>query len=146
MNNSSNQSFTDAFRGIMTALFLGIANSLVSLIFNIIYRYYGHDFSNDLINVSYLIFGGLFVFFMIGLVYTGLHLITAKGDLIFILLFTALTILIYVAIGSGHFATDPEENLRFRGMLHGLTLITGISATAGIPYFYHNTAFREYVV
>ena len=146
MNNSSNRSFTDAYRGIMTALFLGIANSFVSLIFNIFYRLHGPDFSNDLINVSYIIFGGLFLFFVIGLVYTGLHLISKRADLVFIIGFAVLIILIYGAIGSGHFATDPEENLRFRGMLHGLTIISGISAIAGIPFFYHNAAFRQYVV
>ena len=144
MNNSSN--FSDFFRAMMTAVFVGFADSLLSLIYNILYRAGGIDFSNDLINVAYIIFGEMFLFFVIGLIYAGLQLLSSKADILFIIGFAALTILIYVGIGSAHFSTYPDENLRFRGMLHGLTLILGISAIAGIPYFYHNEAFKRYVV
>jgi hypothetical protein len=146
MNNSSEQSFSAGYRGLMTALFAGIANVLVSLFFNIAYRTYGSDFSNDLINVSYIIFGGMALFLVIGLIFVGLHLIFKKADLIFIIGLAAITILLFVAISSGHFSASPEENLRFRGMLHGLTIIMGISSVIGIPYLYHNEAFHRNVV
>jgi hypothetical protein len=146
MNNSTNQTFTDSYRCMMTAVFVGFADSLISLIYNILYRLGGADFPNDLINVAYIIFGEMALFFVIGVIYTGLHRVTKKADGIFIIGFAALTILIFIAVGSGQFAASTEENLRFRGILHGLTLIMGISATAGIPYFYHSKAFERYVV
>ena len=146
MNNSSDQTFGVFYHAMMTAVFVGFADSLFSLIYNILYRAGGIDFPNDLINVSYIIFGEMFLFFVIGLIYAGLHSLSKKADFVFIIGFAVLTILLYVGIGSGHFSIDPAVNLRFQGMLHGLTLIIGISATAGIPYFYHNEAFQHSVI
>ena len=146
MTNSTDQSFTGNYRAAMTAVFVGVADALISLIFNIAYRSAGADFPQDLINVSYLIFGTIFLFFLIGAVYTGLRIISKKADLIFIVLLAALTLITFVAIGSAHLADSPVENLRYRGMLRSLVLIDGISATALIPFFYNSRKFQEYVV
>jgi hypothetical protein len=76
----------------------------------------------------------------------GLRSISTKGSLIFIVLFGALTIIGLAAIGSAHLADSDIENLRYRGILRGLVLIDGISATALIPYFYNSPKFQESVV
>ncbi len=146
MTNSTEQSFTANYRAVMTAVFVGVADTLISLFYNIAYRYGGADFPQDFINVSYLIFGTVFLFFLIGAIYTGLRIISKKADLIFIVLFAALTLLLFVAIGSAHLTDLPIENLRYRGMLRSLVLIDGISATALIPFFYNSPKFQEYVV
>jgi hypothetical protein len=145
MNNSSNLTTVNAYRAVMTSVFLGFVCTFLSLLYNLFYRLGGIDFSNDLINVAYIIFGEMFLFFLIGFVYLGLRLITAKGDLLFILLFVALTIYFLFAISAGEFAARPAENLRFRGMLHGLTILIGIT-TLFIPFCYRSAAFQRNVV
>jgi hypothetical protein len=146
MISNDGQSFVKAYRAIMTAVFVGIGVAFISLIFNIIYRSGGADFSEDLLNVSILIFGNLLLFLLIGLIYMTLNLYAPKADLIFILLFVALTILGWVAISSGHFAATAVENGRFQGMLKGLLLLIGIAATCVIPLLYHSRRFEEYIV
>ena len=146
MTNSTDQTFTEHYRAVMTAVFVGVADALISLVFNIAYRAGGADFPQDLVNVSYLIFGTIFLFFLIGAIYTGLRIISKKADLIFIVLLAALTLLTFVAIGSAHLASSDIENLRYRGILRGLVLIDGISATVLIPYFYNSTKFQEFIV
>lgn len=145
MINSSNQRFTTGYRAVLTGVFVGIADALISLVYNIVYRSGGADFPQALINVSYLIFGTVFLFFLIGVVYMSLQLFTKRASLLFIILFAALTIIFYTAASGGHFADSPVENMRYRGMLKGLVLIMGISATAGIPFLYHNRKFEEFV-
>ena len=146
MTNSTNQTFNTAYRAVLTGVFVGIADALISLVFNIAYRSGGADFPQDLVNVSYLIFGTVFLFFVIGMIYMSLHLISQKGGLIFTVLFAALTLIGFVAIGSAHLADPAAANLRFRGMLRGLVLIDGISAAVLIPYLYNSPKFQEYVV
>jgi hypothetical protein len=146
MTNSTNQTFNPAYRAVMTGVFVGIADALISLCFNIAYRSGGADFPQDLINVSYLIFGTVFLFFVIGVIYMSLLLSSQKGGLVFIVLFAALTLIGFVAIGSAHLTDPPPANLRFRGMLRGLVLIDGISATVLIPFLYNSPKFQEYVV
>src|ERR1700722_16002228 len=146
MTNSTDQSFAGSYRAVMTAVFVGVADALISLIFNIAYRSAGADFPQDLVNVSYLIFGTVFLFFLIGAIYTGLRIISNKADLIFIVLFAAFTFITFGAIGSAHLAGSDIENIRYRGMLRSLVLIDCISATALIPFFYNSRKFEEHVV
>ncbi len=146
MTISTNEKFTTAYRAVLTGVFVGIADALISLIFNIAYRSGGADFPQDLVNVSYLIFGTVFLFFVIGLIFMSLHLLSQKGSMIFIVLFAALTLIAFIAIGSAHLTGSPIENGRYQGMLRSLVLIDGISATALIPYFYNSPKFQEYVV
>jgi hypothetical protein len=146
MTIPTNDKFTPAYRAILTAVFVGIADALISLIFNIAYRSGGADFPQDLVNVSYLIFGTVFLFFVVGLLFMGLHLLSQKGSLIFIVLFATLTLIAFVAVGSAHLADSEIENHRYHGMLRGLILIDGITAAALIPYFYSSPKFAEHVV
>jgi hypothetical protein len=114
MINSSNQRFTTGYRAVLTGVFVGIADALISLVYNIVYRSGGADFPQALINVSYLIFGTVFLFFIIGVIFMSLQLFTKKADLLFILLFAALTIIFFTAAANGHFADSPVENIRYR--------------------------------
>jgi hypothetical protein len=146
MTNSTDQSFAGGYRAVMTALFVGVADTLINLLFNMAYRYGGADFPQDFVNVSYLIFGTVFIFFLIGAIYTGPRILSKKGDLIFIALFAVITLFLFIAIGSAHLADSTIENERYRGMLRGLVLIDGITATALIPFFYNSPKFEAYVV
>jgi hypothetical protein len=146
MTTSTNDTFTSAYRAILTAVFVGIADALISLIYNIVYRSIRPDFSQDLLNVAYLIFGTVFLFFVIGIIFMGLRLLNKKGSLIFIVLFAALTLLAFIAVGTAHLTSSETENCSYRGILRGLILLDGITATFLVPYFYSNPAFEAYVV
>src|SRR6202012_4649201 len=117
----------------MTALFVGIMDTVICLIFNVVYRDGGIYFSNDLINVSTLIFGILIIFSLIGIVYMVLVNTLEKGAIIFMGLFLLLTVAGLWGAGSAQISPDMAENERFRGLLKGILWIMGVSAVAGIP-------------
>ena len=130
----------------MTALFVGMADTVLSLVYNIVYRSTRHYFSSTLLNVSYLIFGMLFIFCLIGLIYMLIRRIFGNGDLIFFLLICALTILAVWSLHSGHFSADPLENASLRGEYTGVSVIAGICAAIGIPVLHRSHKFELYVV
>jgi|GEM_PF-1780905 len=146
MTISKNDKFTSAYRAILTAVFVGIADALVGLIFNIVYRVTRPDFPQDLVNVAYLIFGTVFLFFVIGIIFMSLRLVSQKGNLIYIVLFATLTLIGFLTIGTAHLAHSDIENGCYRGMVRGLILIDGITATVLVPYFYTSPAFEAKVV
>lgn len=130
----------------MVSLFVGFADALICLIFNVAFRSCRPYFSSALINVSYIIFGMLFLFTLIGLIYLLLLSFFRKGNLIFMALFTMLTILAISAVSSAHFSENPIENTSFRGLLIGVTIIAGVSASIGVPLLHESQKFEFYVV
>ena len=146
MDTPSSASFETSYRAVMTGLFVGIADALICLIYNVAFRSSRHYFSSTLLNVSYIIFGMLFVFFVIGLVYMVIRRFFGKGDLIFFIVFAMLTVWIVWAIHWAHFSTDPIEDASLRGEYTGVALIAGISAAIGIPLLHRSHKFELYVV
>src|ERR1700754_2890077 len=102
----NNSSFNANYRAFMTALFVGVADALLCLIYNVVYRSGRPYFSSDIINVSYIIFGVVFLFSMIGLVYMLTLRLFRQGNLIFMFLIIVLSTLALLGIHSGHFSTD----------------------------------------
>lgn len=146
MDTQSSASFEASYRALMTAFFAGIADTIICLIYNIVFRSEKRDFSSTLLNVSYLIFGILFLFFIIGIIYMLIRRISRNGDLIFFLLFSSLTILAIWTIRSGHFSADLVENASLRGEYTGVSIISGISAAIGIPLLHRSHRFELYIV
>ena len=130
----------------MTALFVGIMDTVICLIFNVVYRDGGIYFSNDLINVSTLIFGILIIFGIIGIIYTVLVSTLEKGTILFMGLILLLTVAGLWGAGSAQISPDMAENERFRGLLKGILWIMGVSAVAGIPLLRNSKKFEEAVL
>ena len=130
----------------MTALFVGVADALICLIYNVIYRSGRPYFDSSLINVSYIIFGMLFLFAMIGLVYLFALRLFRQGNIIFIVLMSILTIVALLALHSGVFSADPVESASLRAESSGLVFVIGISAVVGIPLLHSSHKFELYVV
>ena len=130
----------------MTGLFVGLADALICLIYNIAYRSSRHYFSSTLLNVSYIIFGMIFVFFLIGLVYMVARHFFRNGDLIFVIIFALLTVWVLWAIHWAHFSADPIEDASLRGEYTGVAIIAGISAAVGIPLLHRSHKFELYIV
>src|SRR5882672_3125020 len=146
MDTNSSTSFDASYRAFMTALFVGVADAFLCLIYNIIYRDGRPYFSSAIINVSYIIFGVLFLFAMIGLIYLFALRLFRHGNIIFFVLLACLTILAILAIHSGSFSADQVESQSLRAELTGITVIVGISAAAGIPLLHGSHKFELYVV
>ncbi|HXB05482.1 MAG TPA: hypothetical protein VNW04_00155 [Puia sp.] len=146
MDTPSSDSFPAAYRSVMTGLFVGIADAFICLIYNIAYRSSRHYFSSTLLNVSYLIFGMLFIFFLIGLAYMVIRQFFRNGDLIFFIVFVMLTVWVLWAIHWAHFSADAIEDASLRGEYTGVAIIAGISAAAGIPLLHRSRKFELYIV
>jgi hypothetical protein len=145
-NAIRNDSSTPTYKAFMTTLFVGIMDAILCLIFNIVYRGNGAYFSSDLINVSSLIFGVLIIFSLIGIIYTVMVSTLEHGNIIFMFLFTLLTVLGLWGGGSVNYSTDPVESERFRGLLKGIIWIIGVSTVVGIPLLRSSKKFEEQVL
>jgi hypothetical protein len=142
----NNSSFDASYRAFMTALFVGVADALLCLIYNVIYRSGRPYFSSDIINVSYIIFGIVFLFAMIGLIYLFALRLFRQGNLIFMFLMIIVTVVVLLAIHSGNFSSDLVERQSLRAEATGITIVVGFSAAAGIPLLHGSHKFELFVV
>jgi hypothetical protein len=135
--------FSKAF---LTGLFAGIVSTFVCLTYNLAYRAETGFMPTAIINVASIIFGVNILFIVIGLIYYVLTTLSRKGELLFIILFSLLTVFLsWKAEGVNRFA-DHEMTLQFRGLLLGVVLITGIGASFWIPFLFHNKKFERNVL
>jgi hypothetical protein len=79
-------------KAILTSVFVGFFATIVCLIYNIIFRESTGYKPADFINVSSLIFAVNLIFLIAGLLYFFFLRSFRKGDLVFEILFGALTI------------------------------------------------------
>ena len=130
----------------MTAIFVGFADAVLCLIFNIVYRTLRPDFSSAILNVSIIIFGMMLVFMLVGFVYVVIRMVFRHGDLIFAVLMAVLTVIMISGIQAAHLSADPIGNASLRGEFTAFALIAGLSAAIGIPLLHGSHKFELYVV
>ena len=142
--------FTSSFpfmKALMTGLAIGIADTVLCLGYNLLYRDGGHGFfTADLINVSSIIFGTNILFVLIGVLFFAFAKGAMKGEVVFSILFIVLTIIGAIWAAHVHRSADPDMNARFHGLLVGMVLIFGVSAAIGMPVLYHSRKFGQYVL
>jgi len=145
MDYTSTLPFLKAF---MTGLAVGIADTILCLAFNLLWRKDGDVgfFSSDIINVSSIIFGINILFIVISVLYFGFLQARVKGEVLFSVIFAALTVWGVIVATHIHRTPDPAQNARFHVLLTGVVLICGISAAAGIPLLYHNKKFGQRIL
>jgi hypothetical protein len=141
--------FTSSFpfvKVLMTALAIGITDTIICLLYNLFYRGgSGGFFSSDIINVSSIIFGVNLLFLVFGVLYFGLLQVGKSGQMVFSVLLLVLTIIGVWAGVHIHRSPDPAMNSRFHGLLAGVILIVGLSA-AGMPLLYNSKWFGQHVL
>ncbi len=144
MDYTSTLPFMKAF---MTGLAVGIADTLLCLLFNLIWRKDGTAgfFSSDFISVSSIIFGINILFMVIGVIYFGFLQAKATGEIIFSALFAVLTVVGVITALHIHRAPDPGQNARFHVLLTGMIIICGLSAI-GMPLLYHSRKFGQHIL
>lgn len=133
-------------KAILTALFVGIIDSVVCLTYNIVYRDFTGFTPAAIINVSSLIFVLNLLFLVIGFIYFFFINSFKKGDLVFIALFVLFTIFCLMAGAGVNRSVNDEINRQFRGLLSGIIIIVGISASFLIPVLFHSKKFERTVL
>jgi hypothetical protein len=82
---------------------------------------------------------------VIGIIYFVFLSLFKKGDIIYSVVFVCLTILlIWKTEGLNRFS-DPKLDSGFRGLLGGIILILGLSASS-LPFLFHSRKFEESVL
>src|SRR4051812_19841231 len=115
--DSPNSSF---YRALMTGLFVGIIDTLVCLVYNLIYRNSTGFELSSIVNVAFLIFFINLLFPVIGMIYNGFLKWFKKGDLIYVVVFLLLTAFFAWRSEEVRRANDPTLNHEFRTLLLGI--------------------------
>jgi hypothetical protein len=133
------------FNAMMTGLFIGIADTLICLTYNIFYRNYTGYFPSAMINVSSIIFMVNLLMLVVGLLYYACLKVAPKGDGIFVALILLLTAWLTWQAADVRPFDNGKLDRGFHGLLGGIVLIMGLSS-ACIPLFYHNKKFLDKVI
>lgn len=141
-----NQERSPFITSLLTALFVGIIDTVVCLAFNLIYRSNSGYTPSALINVSSLIFVINLLFVVIGVVHFALLKAFGRKDIVYIAVFVVLTVWGVWNTEGIHRFSDPADNAGFRGLLLGITLILGLSASFLVPFLTRNRKFLEAVI
>ena len=134
---------TPLSKALMTGLFTGLVATIVSLFYNIIFRFSTGFPLSEIINVSSIIFVINLIFVFIGLFYFLIHKISTRGNLIYLVL-TVIIMIIVLWLTAG---MQGSENARyaheFKGLLTGLVIIMSINALL-IPFLISKKWFEEF--
>jgi hypothetical protein len=133
-------------KALLTGLFVGIIITLVCLAYNIYFRDTTRYPLASIINVSSLIFFVNLLFVVIGIIYYGFTAMFKKGDLVFCIVFIALTAFLAWRSDFAYRSDNPLFNHEFHQLLIAMVVIMGIGAALGIPVLYHSKKFEEHVL
>ena len=142
----SNNYQTPFSKALLTTVFTGFFSTIICLFYNLIYRQETGFEPSIIINVSSLIFGVNLFFLVTGMIYSGFIKMFKKADILFIVIFSLLTIFFAWKAEGVNRSADHEISLQFRGLLLGIILIVGISVSFGVPFLFHNRKFNNTVL
>jgi hypothetical protein len=132
---------TDFSKALLTGLFMGVASTLICLVFALIYRT-TTGYSQFVINFPTIIFGCNIILTVIGIIYFYFRKFIKKSNLVFIAVFLLLTIFCIVKVqGIKHSGIGLDNDL-FRNFFSGLIIILCLSALL-IPLLYGNKKFLD---
>ena len=125
---------TEFSKTLLTGVFTGIIATCVNLLYNFIYRGIEGFYLSEIINVSSIIFMTMILFVVGALAYFMLTRSTKQGNLIYIVVFSILTLLcIYFSLHVNR-SNNPLEIEQFRGLLLGTVALTGLMLAVLVPY------------
>ena len=130
------------FKAMMTGLFIGIVDTIICLTYNIIYRNMTGYLPSEFINVSSLIFIVNLLLLVIGIVFYFFTKAFGKKDIVYIVVFLLLTAWCLAEVMAGHRFPDEKLNTGFRGLLGGIILVLGLSAS-GLPFLVRSRKFED---
>ena len=142
MNNDRQNAF---FKAMMTGLFIGIIDTIICLAYNIGFRSETGYIPSEIINVSSLIFAVNLMLTIIGIVYFFFQRYVRSGDIVYSIVFLALTIWLAMKTFSSARFEDTHLNSGWHGLMGGIVLICGISATC-LPLLVRSDKFQDAVI
>jgi len=125
---------TELSKSVMAGAFAGIGATLVNLAFDYFYRQSSQFSPSTIINVSSIIFATMLIFVIAGFIYFWLSRWGNMGTIIYIALFSALTIYCFFSGLHINRSADPTEIAQFRVLYLGIEIPTGALAAFLIPY------------
>jgi hypothetical protein len=131
---------------LLTSVFAGLTATILCMAYYLGFKEVTGFPYSAIINVSSLIFGINILFVLVGLVYSFFIKYSRKGEVQFIILFVAVTLVLVFAAMNTHRSDDALLNREFHELLAGLVIIMGVSAFALIPILFHNRKFIDHVL
>ena len=119
---------------LLTGVFAGIIATLINLAYDFFFRYYAKLYPSEFINVSSIIFGSMLLCTIAGIIYFMLSKFIKHGDILYIVLFCALTVISFIASMHVQRSANADVSEAFRGLLLGTVAVTGLLVTFLIPY------------
>lgn len=132
---------TEFTKSLLAGVFAGIAATVISLLFNTFFRGYTGFFLSELINVSTVIFTLLVLGTIAGPVFYFFHHYFKTGTVLFQIAGIIVTALLIIGGLQVQRSADPVASKEFRELLTGVTVITGLCISFGIPFLYK----RDYI-
>lgn len=123
-------------KSVLAGVFAGILATCLILIFNFIYRGSTAFPLSEIINVSTVIFASLIILTVAGVIFYLLTKYMKGGQLVYIILFSVLTIIAAFASSQVYRSPNLVFNNEFHQLLLGTVLILGLGAVAAVPLLY----------
>lgn len=139
--SSSAYRYTISTRGILGGLFVGIATTVVNLLFDLVYRKItGYEFA-EFININTIIFFTIPTLVVGGIVYSLMMQFVKRGLVMYISVCLVLTAVVaFIPLGPYMLPTGQPMAESARGLTLGIELITGLSGALALPYFAEHPA------
>lgn len=136
METASPYKYTLPVRGILGGLFVGIATTVISLAFDVIYRKItGYEFA-EYVNINSIIFFTIPTLIAAGMVYAFIRQYVKKGMLVYIILSVVLTVVVaFIPLGPNMLPSGTAMPPAARGLTMGVEIITGAMGAFALPYF-----------
>jgi len=132
---------TDFSKALLTGLFMGIAATLICLVFALIYRS-TTGYEQYIINFPSIIFGGTILLTVTGIFYFWCRKYIKKGNIVFIAAFILLTAFCILKVQEiKHSGIGLNSDL-FKNFLSGIIIILCFSALL-IPLLFSNKKFLD---
>ena len=132
---------TEFSRTLLTGVFTGIIATCVNLVYNFIYRGVEGFYPSEIINVSSIIFMTMIIFVAGALAFYMLNNTVKGGNVVYILVFSLLTIICLYFSSHVNRSSNPIEIVQFRGLLLGTVALTGVMLTVLVPYLSKHSEF-----
>ena len=123
-------------KSIVAGLFAGIAATVLSMVYNLIYRYYTGYTPSMIINVNTIIFGLTLLITISGVLFYFMHWYLKKGTGLYRLLCLLLTGVLAFAVFQLEKSGSAEQSRQFRELILGIILITGICCMWLLPFLF----------
>lgn len=133
-NMENDFEYPHAYKPIMAGLFAGIFASLLNIIYDVVFRETTGFSLPELINVSTIIFGTLFILVVAGTVFAIMDRYLKHATVPYIILFVVLTLLCVEFALHVNRTENLVQKLEFRHLLLGIVIISGSAASFLVPF------------